>query len=89
MLYAALLGIGVALAVPIAAVSGALGQARTAAAALDAIGRQPEASRDIMVNMLIALGFIESLVLYSLLTFFLLMGRLPAVMDVLAKAGGG
>ncbi len=88
MIYAALLGIGVALAVPIAAFGGALGQGKAAAGALEAIGRQPEAARDIMVNMLISLAFIESLVLYALLTFFLLMGRLPQVMEVISKAAG-
>jgi F-type H+-transporting ATPase subunit c len=88
MIFAALLGIGLALAIPLAAFGGAIGQGIASAGALQAIGRQPEAARDIQTNMLIALAFIESLVLYALLTFFLLMGRLPAVMDVISKATG-
>lgn len=88
MLYGALLAIGVALAVPIAAVAGALGQGRAAAGALEAIGRQPEAARDIQTNMLIALGIIESLTIYAFVMAIILMGRLPAVMDVLAKTAG-
>lgn len=84
MLYGAMLALGTALAVPIAAVAGAISQARAATSALEAIGRQPEASRDIQTNLIIALAMIESLVIYALIVFVILQGRLPAVVDMLS-----
>ena len=56
-----------------------------AAAALDAIARQPDAVSDIQRVLIIALGFIESLVIYALLVFFLLQGHVGALV---AKAVG-
>lgn len=87
MLYGAMLALGTALAVPIAAVAGAISQARAAASALEAIGRQPEASRDIQTNLIIALAMIESLVIYALIVFVILQGRLPAVAEMLRGLG--
>jgi len=58
-------------------------------AAVESIARQPEAAGDIRSALLLALALIESLVIYCLLTFFLLMGKLPSIMEYLqAKAGG-
>ena len=57
--------LGAALAISIAAFGGALGQGKTAAAALEAIGRNPSAQGKIFVPMIIGLALIESLVLYA------------------------
>lgn len=57
--------IGAALAISIAAFGGALGQGKTAAAALEGIGRNPSAQGKIFVPMIIGLALIESLVLYA------------------------
>ena len=54
-----------ALAIGIAAFGGSLGQAKTAAAALEGIGRNPSAQGKIFVPMIIGLALIESLVLYA------------------------
>lgn len=54
-----------AFAIGIAALGGALGQAKTAAAALEGIGRNPAAQNKIFVPMIIGLALIESLVLYA------------------------
>jgi F-type H+-transporting ATPase subunit c len=54
-----------ALAIAVAAFGGALGQGRTAAAALEGIARNPNASGKIQTPMIIGLALIESLVLYA------------------------
>jgi len=82
------LGFAVGLGVPIAVLSAAMGQARAASSALEGIARQPEASGRIQTAMIIALAFIESLVIYALLMFFLLVGKLPPTADVLSKIAG-
>ena len=48
----------------------------TAAHAMDAIARQPEAAGTIRSNMIIAMGLLESLTIYGLLIAFLLIGKL-------------
>ncbi|HEX3000722.1 MAG TPA: ATP synthase F0 subunit C [Armatimonadota bacterium] len=88
MLYAALLALAVGWGLPIAVVGAGVGQGIAAAAALGGIARQPEAAGRIQTAMIIALALIESLVIYSLLIFFILQGKLPAVMDVIKAAGG-
>jgi F-type H+-transporting ATPase subunit c len=52
-------------AIAIAAFGGALGQGKTAAAALEGIARNPAAQPKIFVPMIIGLALIESLVLYA------------------------
>jgi F-type H+-transporting ATPase subunit c len=88
MLYAAMLALAVGLGLPIAVLGAATGQGRAAAAALEGIARQPEASGKIQTAMIIGLALIESLVIYALLMFFILQGKLPGVMEVLQAAGG-
>lgn len=63
--------LGAALAIGLAAFGGALGQARTAAAALEAIGRNPAAQNKVFVPMIIGLALIESLVLYAFVIAFI------------------
>jgi F-type H+-transporting ATPase subunit c len=58
------------LCIAIAAFGGALGQGRTAAAALDGIARNPAAQGKIFVPMIIGLALIESLVLYAFVIAF-------------------
>lgn len=60
----------------IAALGGALGQGKAAAAALEGIARNPEAAGKIMTPMIIALALIESLVIYSLVISFMLLGKI-------------
>jgi len=60
-----------ALAIGIAALGGSLGQAKTAAAALEGIGRNPAAQSKIFVPMIIGLALIESLVLYAFVIAFI------------------
>jgi F-type H+-transporting ATPase subunit c len=86
--YPAALALAVGLGLPIAVMLASTAQGRAAAAAVESIARQPEAASDIRSALLLALALIESLVIYCLLTFFLLMGKLPAVMDYLQAKGG-
>ncbi len=83
MLYFAMLAIAVGLGLPIAVIGAGLGQGKVGASAMEGIARQPEAAGRIQLAMMIALGFIESLVIYALLMFFLLQGKLPATEEVL------
>ncbi len=62
--------------VGIAAFGGALGQGRAAASALEGIARNPGASDKLFTPMIIGLALIESLVIYSLVVFFSLLGKI-------------
>ena len=62
--------LGAALAIGLAAFGGALGQGRTAVAALEGIARNPAAQGKIFVPMIICLALIESLVLYAFVIAF-------------------
>jgi len=81
--YFVALALAVGLGVPIAVLSAAIGQGKAASAALEGIARQPEAAGPIQLAMIIGLAFIESLVIYALLMFFMLQGKLPAVQQAL------
>ena len=70
------LGLGAAIAISVAAFGRALGQGRAAAAALDGIARNPQASGKIFVPMIVALALIESLVIYGLLIAFQLVNKI-------------
>ena len=88
--YPAALALAVGLGLPIAVLSAAMAQGKAAAAAAEGIARQPDAAGDIRGSLIISLALIESLVIYSLLMFFLLFGKLPSVMEyVEAMARGG
>ena len=83
MIYLAVLAFGVTLGLPIAVIFASTAQGKAPSTALEGIARQPEATSQIQTAMIIGLALIESLVIYSLLMFFLLMGKLPdSVSDV-------
>lgn len=64
------------LAIGIAAFGGSLGQGKAAAAALEGIARNPNASGKLFVPMILGLALIESLVIYALLIAFQIIGKL-------------
>lgn len=70
-----LIAIGAGLAIGLAAVGGALGQGKTAAAALDGIARNPAAQPKIFTPMIIGLALIESLVIYAFVIAFFLQNK--------------
>jgi F-type H+-transporting ATPase subunit c len=71
-----MIGIACGLGISIAAFGGALGQGRTASAALDGIARNPGASGKIFTPMILGLALIESLVIYSLVISIMLLGKI-------------
>ena len=67
-------GIGAGLAIGLAALGGGMGQGRTGASAMEGIARNPQAAGKIQTPMIIALAFIESLVIYALVIGLKLTG---------------
>jgi len=61
-----------AIAIGVAALGGALGQGKTAAAALEGMARNPQVN--LLVPMILGLALIESLVIYALVIAFKLAG---------------
>jgi F-type H+-transporting ATPase subunit c len=72
----AMAALAAGLGLGIAALGGALGQGKGLAAALEGIARNPGASGKVLTPMLIGLAMIESLVIYSLVISFLLLGKI-------------
>ncbi|MBI4388334.1 MAG: ATP synthase F0 subunit C [Candidatus Omnitrophica bacterium] len=64
------------IAVGIAAFGCALGLAKAVSAAMEAMGRQPEAANKIQTGMIIGCAFIEALTIYALLVVFILQGKI-------------
>ena len=60
----------------IAALGSGLGLGQAVRGAMEAIGRQPEASGKILVNMMAGCALIEALTIYALIVVFLLMGKI-------------
>lgn len=73
---AGMIALSAGLAIGIAALGGAIGQAKTAAAALDGIARNPAAQGKIFTPMIIGLALIESLVIYAFVIAFFLNGKI-------------
>lgn len=70
------IALGAGFGIAMAAIGGAVSQARGLASALDGIARNPAASGKITTPMIIGLAMIESLVIYSLLVSLLLVFKL-------------
>lgn len=70
-----MIALSAGLAIGIAALGGALGQAKAASAALDGIARNPAAQGKIFTPMIIGLALIESLVIYAFVIAFFLQGK--------------
>ncbi len=86
--YGTALALGVSLGVSIAVLTASIAQAKAAVAALEAIARQPDIVGATQRLLILSLAFIESLVIYALLVFFMLQGKLAPVADVISKAAG-
>lgn len=89
MAYFTALVLAIGFALPVAILSAAQGQAKAAMAALEGMARQPEASGWIRTSMILALAFIESLVLFSMLVVLLLLTKLPDTKALLKVLGAG
>jgi F-type H+-transporting ATPase subunit c len=72
------IGIGIGLAV----LGASIGQGLAANGAMNGMARQPELAGKIQTGMIIALAFIESLVIFTLLICFQLLGKIPATNEI-------
>ena len=70
------IAIAAGLGIGIAAVGAALGQGRAVAAAMESIGRNPNAAERIQLPMIIGIAFIEALAIYALVIAFFLQGKI-------------
>ena len=71
-----LVALAAGLAIGIAAVGAGLGQGRAVAAAMESIGRNPNAADRIQTPMIIGIAFIEALAIYALVIAFSLQGKI-------------
>ena len=72
----AAMALGAGLAIGVGALGAALGQGRMAAAAMESIGRNPNAAEKIQLPMILGLAFIEALALYAFVIAFFLQGKI-------------
>ncbi len=77
--YVGYVALAAALCMGLGTFGGAIGQARTAAAALEGIARNPQAAPKVQTPMIIALAMTESLVLFALVIAFFLQGKIVSL----------
>ena len=70
-----IIAIAAALAISVSTMGPAIGQGKTACAAMEAIARQPEAAGEIRSTLLLSLGLMEALTIYGLLIAFMLVAK--------------
>ena len=70
------LALAAPLAVGLAALGSGIGLGRAVGGAMEAIGRQPEASGKILTSMIIGSALIEALTIYALIVFFVVLGKM-------------
>lgn len=63
-------------ALGLAALGSGIGLGKAVGSALEAIGRQPEASGKILTSMIIGAALIEALTIYALIAFFITLGKI-------------
>lgn len=70
-----IIAIAAALAISVSTMGPAIGQGKTASAAMEAIARQPEAAGEIRSTLILSLGLMEALTIYGLLIAFMLVAK--------------
>ncbi len=70
------LAVGLPLGLGLAALGGGIGLGLAVSGALNSMGRQPEMTNKLLVNMTIGCALIESLTIYVLVVVFIMMGKL-------------
>ena len=76
MTNSAIIAIAAAIAIAISTLGPAIGQGKTAAAAMEGIARQPSAAKDIRSTLIIAMALMEALTIYGLLIAFMLVAKI-------------
>ena len=74
--YKAVLAIALPVGLGIAAFGSAIALGKAVSSAMDATGRQPEASMKILINMATGCAFIEAITIYALVFVFVLSGKI-------------
>ena len=69
-----MIGIGILMGLSVAGAG--IGQGLVGAKTVESMARQPELAGQIRTTMILALGLIESLAIYSLLIAFMLLGKI-------------
>ncbi len=70
----AIIALAMTFGLGLAAFGGTTAQGRVGAAAMEGIARNPQAQPNMFISMILSLVFIESLVIFTLLIAFLLLG---------------
>lgn len=73
---AGLIAVGAGIAIGVAAIGPGLGQGRAVAAAMESIGRNPNAADKVFTPLVLGLAFMEALAIYGLLIGLLLQGKI-------------
>lgn len=76
MTDSAIIAIAAALAIAVSTIAPAIGQGKTAAAAMESIARQPDAAGNIRSTLIIAMALMEALTIYGLLVAFMLVAKI-------------
>ena len=76
MASSGIIALAAALAIAVSTIGPGIAQGKTAAAAMEAIARQPEAAGDIRSTLILSLGLMEALTIYGLLIAFMLIGKI-------------
>ena len=71
-----LIPIATAIAIALSTLGPGIGQGIAASKAMEAIARQPEASKDIRSTLILSLGLMEALTIYGLLIAFMLIAKI-------------
>ena len=75
MTDSAIIAISAALSIAFSTIGPAMGQGKTAAAAMESIARQPDAAGDIRSSLIISMAMMEALTIYGLLIAFMLVAK--------------
>ena len=75
MTDSAIIAIAAAISIAFSTIGPALGQGKTAAAAMESIARQPDAAGEIRSSLIISMAMMESLTIYGLLIAFMLVAK--------------
>ena len=71
------LALGIGIAMGFAVLGAGIGQGLAANGALSGMARQPSFAGKIQTGMFIALAFVESLVIFTMIFCFMLVGKIP------------
>lgn len=76
MTASAIIALAAALTIAVSTIGPAFAQGKTAAKAMEAIARQPEAAGEIRSSLIISMALMEALTIYGLLIAFMLVAKI-------------